>query len=307
MVLSSRDVDVFEGARGRLEAIAYRMLGSAGDAEDAVQDTFLRWQAADRDSVEIPEAWLTRVLTNLCLNQLTSARARRETYVGQWLPEPILAGDRMLGPAETAEQRDTVSIAVLTLMERLTPNERAVYVLREAFGYPHAEIAGILDLTEPNCQQIHRRARQHMAAGRARTATDATAARRIAEQFLAAALTGEVEPLVRMLTGDAVGVADGGGEVPARTTPIHGGLQLARLLRGILRPGSIDRFIPEGALTIHAAVVNEGPALVALAGEQVIGVICLEVTGEGIAALHIQGSPSKLRRITREWAATRTE
>src|SRR5690349_11458358 len=133
MVVSVQDVEVFERSRGRLEAIAYRLLGSAGDAEDAVQDTFLRWQAADREQVEIPEAWLTRVLTNLCLNQLTSARARRETYVGQWLPEPVLAGDRMLGPAETAEQRDSVSIAVLTLMERLTPNERAVYVLREAF------------------------------------------------------------------------------------------------------------------------------------------------------------------------------
>jgi RNA polymerase sigma factor (sigma-70 family) len=307
MVVSTRDVEVFEQSRGRLEAIAYRLLGSAGDAEDAVQDTFLRWQAADRERVEIPEAWLTRVLTNLCLNQLTSARARRETYVGQWLPEPVLAGDRMLGPAETAEQRDSVSIAVLTLMERLTPNERAVYVLREAFGYPHAEIAGFLDLTEPNCQQIHRRARQHMAAGRTRTETDVASARRIAEQFLAAALSGEVEPLVRLLAGDAVGIADGGGEVPARTTPIVGGLQLARLLRGILRPGAIDRFIPPGALTIHAAVVNGGPALVALAGDQVIGVICLEVTGDGIKTLHIQGSPSKLKRITQAWVTLHTE
>ncbi|WP_433796118.1 RNA polymerase sigma factor SigJ [Actinoplanes sp. CA-252034] len=306
MVVSSRDVEVFEQARPRLEAIAYRMLGSAGDAEDAVQDTFLRWQAADRELVEIPEAWLTRVLTNLCLNQLTSARARREAYVGQWLPEPLLDGDRMLGPAETAEQRDSVSIAVLTLMERLTPNERAVYVLREAFGYPHAEIAGFLDLTEPNCQQIHRRARQHMADGRARTETDVASARRIAEQFLAAALSGEVEPLVRMLTGDAVGVADGGGEVPARTTPIVGGLQLARLLRGILRPGAIDRFLPSSDLSLHAAVVNGGPALVAVAGDQVVGVICIEVTADGIAALNIQGSPSKLHRITREWATAQS-
>jgi RNA polymerase sigma factor (sigma-70 family) len=307
MVVSTRDVEVFEQSRGRLEAIAYRMLGSAGDAEDAVQDTFLRWQAADREHVETPEAWLTRVITNLCLNQLTSARARRETYVGQWLPEPLLTGDRMLGPAETAEQRDSVSIAVLTLMERLTPNERAVYVLREAFGYPHAEIAAFLDLTEPNCQQIHRRARQHMAAGRARTETDVASARRIAEQFLAAALSGEVEPLVRMLTGDAVGVADGGGEVPARTTPVIGGLQLARLLRGILRPGAIDRFLPSGDLSLHAAVVNGGPALVGLAGDQVVGVICIEVTEDGIAALNIQGSPSKLKRITREWATTHPE
>src|ERR1043165_2730930 len=120
MALSTHEVDVFEDTRPRLEAIAYRLLGSAGDAEDAVQDTFLRWQAADRGYVEVPAAWLTKALSNICLNQLTSARARRVSYVGQWLPEPVLAGDPMLGPADTAEQRESVSMAVLTLMERLS-------------------------------------------------------------------------------------------------------------------------------------------------------------------------------------------
>jgi RNA polymerase sigma-70 factor (ECF subfamily) len=148
MPLTVSDVDLFEAARPRLGAIAYRLLGSAGEAEDAVQETFLRWQSADRAAIEVPEAWLTKVLTNLCLNQLTSARARRETYVGQWLPEPLLSGDPLLGPAETVEQRESVSMAVLTLMERLSPNERAVYVLRQAFDYPHREIAEILDITE---------------------------------------------------------------------------------------------------------------------------------------------------------------
>src|SRR3954462_11792140 len=143
MLLGPREVDLFEGSRARLEAIAYRLLGSASDAEDAVQDTFLRWQAADIGRIEVPEAWLTKVLTNLCLNQLTSARARCETYVGQWLPEPLLAGDPMLGPADTAEQRESVSYAVLALMERLSPHERAVYVLRETFDHPHREIADI--------------------------------------------------------------------------------------------------------------------------------------------------------------------
>ncbi|MGW2939265.1 sigma-70 family RNA polymerase sigma factor, partial [Streptomyces sp. NPDC001156] len=159
MPLTVNDVDRFEASRPRLEAIAYRVLGSASEAEDAVQETFLRWQAADVDRIEVPEAWLTKVLTNLCLNQLTSARARRETYVGQWLPEPLLAGDPMLGPADTAEQRDSVSYAVLTLMERLSPNERAVYMLREAFDYPHREIAEILDITEAASQQIFHRAK----------------------------------------------------------------------------------------------------------------------------------------------------
>lgn len=158
MPLGPREIAVFQHSRPRLEAIAYRLLGSASDAEDAVQDTFLRWQAADRERVETPEAWLTTVLTRLCLNRLTSARARRETYVGTWLPEPVLAGDPMLGPLDTVEQRESVSMAVLILMERLSAHERAAYVLREAFGYSHAEIAGILDLTETNCQQIYRRA-----------------------------------------------------------------------------------------------------------------------------------------------------
>src|SRR6478752_6418924 len=172
MPLTGADVDRFEACRARLAAIAYRLLGSAGDAEDAVQETFLRWQAADVDRIEVPEAWLTKVLTNLCLNQLTSARARRETYVGQWLPEPLLAGDPMLGPADTAEQRESVSYAVLTLMERLTPAERAVYVLREAFAYPHGRIAEILDTTESASQQLFHRAKKHIAEGRARTEID---------------------------------------------------------------------------------------------------------------------------------------
>ena len=148
MPLTANEVDRFEASRPRLEAIAYRMLGSASEAEDAVQEAFLRWQSADVDRIEVPEAWLTKVVTNLCLNQLTSARARRETYVGHWLPEPLLAGDPMLGPADTAEQRESVSYAVLTLMERLSPNERAVYMLREAFDYPHREIAEILVISQ---------------------------------------------------------------------------------------------------------------------------------------------------------------
>ena len=241
MPLSSDDVEVFERSRARLDAIAYRLLGSTSDAEDAVQDTFLRWQAADREHVETPEAWLTRVLTNLCLNQLTSARARRETYVGTWLPEPVLAGDPMLGPVDTVEQRESVSMAVLTLMERLSPNERAVYVLREAFGYPHGEIAEILGVTEANCQQIYRRARQHVATGRARAEVDEAAARRIVAEFLAAANSGETQRLVELLTDGVTSVGDGGGKIPARTTPIAGALAVAKFLRGLFKPSGVKR------------------------------------------------------------------
>ncbi|MGV9562620.1 RNA polymerase sigma factor SigJ [Streptomyces sp. NPDC003480] len=303
MALTMNDVDRFEASRSRLEAIAYRLLGSASEAEDAVQETFLRWQAADVGHIEVPEAWLTKVLTNLCLNQLTSARARRETYVGQWLPEPLLAGDPMLGPAETAEQRESVSYAVLALLERLSPNERAVYVLREAFDYPHREIAAILDLTEAASQQIFHRAKKHVADGKARTEIDEVAARRIIDEFLAAATSGRTEPLVRLLTQDAIAIGDGGGKVPARAKAFEGAVAVATFLRGLFKPSKAKRALVGGSPEAYATTANGDPALVAVLGGRVIGVMCLEITAEGIAGFRNQGNPDKLERATRRWAA----
>ncbi|WP_329055065.1 RNA polymerase sigma factor SigJ [Streptomyces violaceus] len=304
MALTMNDVDRFEAARPRLEAIAYRLLGSASEAEDAVQETFLRWQAADIGRVEVPEAWLTKVLTNLCLNQLTSARARRETYVGQWLPEPVLAGDPMLGPADTAEQRESVSYAVLALLERLSPNERAVYVLREAFAYPHREIAEILDITEAAAQQILHRAKKHVADGKARTEVDEAAARRIVDEFLAAATSGRTEPLVWLLTQDAIAVGDGGGKVPARARAFEGALAVAKFMRGLFKPGKAKRDLVGGSPDVYATTANGDPALVVVLDGRVIGIMCLEVTPEGIAAFRNQVNPDKLERATRRWAAT---
>ncbi|MFP3989364.1 RNA polymerase sigma-70 factor [Streptomyces sp. E11-3] len=304
MPLTMSDVDRFQASIPRLEAIAYRLLGSASEAEDAVQETFLRWQAADVDRIEVPEAWLTKVLTNLCLNQLTSARARRETYVGQWLPEPLLAGDSMLGPADTAEQRESVSYAVLTLMERLSPNERAVYVLREAFGYPHREIAEILDITEAASQQIFHRAKKHIADGKARTEIDEAAARRVVEEFLAAATSGQTEPLVRLLTEDAIAIGDGGGKVPARTKAFEGALAVAKFMRGMFKPSKAKRALVGGSPEVYATTANGAPAVVVVVDGRVIGVMCLEVTAEGIAAFRSQANPDKLERATRRWAAT---
>ncbi|MGW0578558.1 RNA polymerase sigma factor SigJ [Streptomyces sp. NPDC002920] len=303
MALTTKDLDRFEASRPRLEAIAYRLLGSASEAEDAVQEAFLRWQAADVDRVEVPEAWLTKVLTNLCLNQLTSARARRETYVGQWLPEPLLAGDPMLGPADTAEQRESVSYAVLALLERLSPNERAVYVLREAFAYPHREIAAILDITEAAGQQIFHRAKKHIADGRARTEVDEAAARRIVEEFLAAATSGRTEPLVRLLTQDALAIGDGGGKVPARAKAFEGALAVAKFMRGLFKPGEAKRALVGGSPGVYVTTANGAPAVVAVLDGRVIGVMCLEVTAEGIAAFRNQVNPDKLERATRRWAA----
>ncbi|WP_344480894.1 RNA polymerase sigma-70 factor [Nonomuraea monospora] len=303
MPLTVDDVDRFVASRPRLEAIAYRLLGSAAEAEDAVQETFLRWQAADVERIEVPEAWLTKVLTNLCLNQLTSARARRETYVGEWLPEPLLAGDPMLGPADTAEQRESVSYAVLTLMERLSPNERAVYVLREAFDCPHREIAEILDISEAASQQIFHRAKRHVADGKARTEIDEAAARRIVEEFLAAATSGRTEPLVRLLTADATSVGDGGGKIPARTKPFEGAMAVATFLRGLFRFGTATETLVGGRPEVHATVANGGPAIVAVLDGRVVGVMCLEVTPGGIVAVRNQINPDKLERATVRWAA----
>ncbi|WP_405584232.1 RNA polymerase sigma factor SigJ [Streptomyces sp. NBC_01092] len=303
MALTMSDVDRFEASRPRLEAIAYRLLGSASEAEDAVQETFLRWQAADVDRVEVPEAWLTKVLTNLCLNQLTSARVRRETYVGQWLPEPLLAGDPMLGPADTVEQRESVSYAVLALLERLSPSERAVYVLREAFEYPHREIAEILDLTEAASQQIFHRAKKHVAEGRARTEVDEAAARRIVDEFLAAATSGRTEPLVRLLTQDAIAIGDGGGKIPARAKAFEGAVAVAKFMRGLFKPSEAKRALTGGSPQIYGSFANGDPAILAVLDGRVIGVMCLEVTAEGIAGFRNQVNPDKLERATRVWAA----
>ncbi|NUR87711.1 MAG: RNA polymerase sigma-70 factor [Nonomuraea sp.] len=302
MPLTASDVDRFEAARPRLEAIAYRLLGSAGEAEDAVQETFLRWQAADVERVEVPEAWLTKVLTNLCLNQLASARARRETYVGEWLPEPLLAGDPMLGPADTAEQRESVSYAVLTLMERLSPNERAVYVLREAFDYPHREIAEILDISEAASQQIFHRAKKHVADGKARTEIDETAIKRIVEEFLAAATSGQTEPLVRLLTSDSIAIGDGGGKIPARVRPFQGAIAVAKFLRGLFKPAESKRGLVGGSPGVYVWPANGGPALVAVLNGRVVGIMCLEITEDGIAAFRNQVNPDKLARATEQWA-----
>jgi RNA polymerase sigma-70 factor (ECF subfamily) len=223
--------------------------------------------------------------------------------VGQWLPEPLLAGDPMLGPADTAEQRESVSFAVLALLERLSPGERAVYVLREAFGYPHREIAGILDITEAASQQIFHRAKKHVAEGRTRTEVDEAAARRIVDEFLAAATSGRTEPLVRLLTQDAVSIGDGGGKVPARAKAFEGARAVATFMRGLFKPGKAKRALAGGSPEVYAATANGDPAVVAVVDGRVIGVMCLEITSEGIAGFRNQVNPDKLERATRWWAS----
>ncbi len=295
------DTGRFEASRNRLASLAYRLLGSAIEAEDAVQDAFLHWQAADRQRIEVPEAWLTKVVTHLCLDRLRSARVRRERSAGAWLPEPLLAGDPMLGPADTYEQRESVSLAVLTLMERLSPLERAVYLLREAFSYPHAEIAEILDITESASQQHLHRARRRVTASRPRGGdVDPAAARRIVEEFFTAAASGRTEPLVALLTDDATAISDGAGltETLLRyDTP----QRIAAIARAGFTPTSAKRRFAGGTPAVHYALVNGSPAILFVLGDHVVGAVTFDLTGGRIAAVHGVAAPARLLRLAEAW------
>ncbi|SCF10775.1 RNA polymerase, sigma subunit, ECF family [Micromonospora viridifaciens] len=299
------DTSRFEASRNRLASLAYRLLGSAADAEDAVQDAFLHWQAADRQRIKVPEAWLTKVVTNLCLDRLRSAQARRERTVGAWLPELLLAGDPMLGPADTFEQRESVSLAVLALMERLSPLERAVYVLREAFSYSHVEIAEILDITESASQQHLHRARRRITAARRRGSggsgeVDPASARRIVEEFLAAAASGRTERLVALLTDDATAITDGAGL--AKTLLQYDTPQrIAAVVRAGFKPTPAKRRLAGGTPAIHYALVNGAPALLFVLGDQVVGAVTFDITNGKIATVRGIAAPARLARLREAW------
>ncbi|MBB3037906.1 sigma-70 family RNA polymerase sigma factor [Hoyosella altamirensis] len=299
--MDTATVERFEASRTRLASLAYRLLGSAADAEDVVQDAFLRWQAADRDRIEVAEAWLTRVVTNLSLDRLRSAKSRRERAVGTWLPEPLLDGDPMLGPAETIEQRESVTLAVLTLMERLSPVERAVYVLREAFSHSHAEIAQILDITESASQQHALRARRRIAAERNVSEVDGASARRIVEAFVAAASSGRTERLLELLTDDATATSDGAG-MAEKLLRFSGRERIAMVLRAGFKPTPAKRKVAGGTPSIHSGVVNNSPAVIAAIDNRVVGLVILEVRGDKVATIRGVASPARLGRLTEEWA-----
>ncbi|MFC4375940.1 RNA polymerase sigma-70 factor [Nocardia halotolerans] len=278
----------FSRHRPRLFALAYRMFGAASDAEDVVQETYLRWAGADRNEIVNPEAWLTTVTVNLCRSELVSARARRETYVGPWLPEPVPTGE--LGPLDTVEARESVSLALLTAMERLNPVERAVFVLREAFGYPHAEIAAMLDLTEANSQQILHRASTRVRAPKSRFVVPAEEARTMIERFLLAAATGDVSALRALLTDAVVSTADGGGKVNAARRPVVGAEPVARYLIGL------TRFLTPASTFAIAAVNGEAALVVRADGTKVSSVMFFELTEAAlVTAVRIVVNPDKLR------------
>ncbi|MGW1770718.1 RNA polymerase sigma-70 factor [Streptomyces sp. NPDC002104] len=277
----------FEEHRPRLFSLAYRMLGSAAEAEDAVQDAYLRWHGTEPGQVAAPGPWLSKVVTNLCLNRLTSARVRREEYFGPWIPEPVETGAGVLGPMETAEQRDSVSFAVLTMMERLSPPERAAVVLRDAFGYSHRDIAGVLDCTEANARQLHRRARQHLADGRPRFSSSREQDDELLARFLAAASEGAMDRLEQLLSEQVVVWSDGGGKASASTRPVAGRDNAARFLAGLFA-----RWVD--AARISFAEVNGVPAVVGWADGELTAFGALELGEGGITGVRLVLNPDKL-------------
>ncbi|MFE5398813.1 RNA polymerase sigma factor SigJ [Streptomyces sp. NPDC056568] len=283
----------FERPRPRLFGPAYRLLGSAHEAEDAVQDAYLRFGGADRAGIRQPAAWLAKVVIRLCLDRLTSARARRETCVGTWLPEPVLTSDGTLGPLETAERREAVSTAMLFLLERLTPTERVVYVLREAFAYGHRETAEALDLTEANCRQLCRRAVARVGEPGTRFRPAPERQERLVRSFLAAARDGDPAGLEKALAEDVVRWSDGGGQVGAALRPIEGRAKVARFL-----PGALSKFA--GGWDVGVAEVNGASALVARVGGEVVGVLSVEARDGCVTQVHVTVNPDKLDFVRRQ-------
>jgi RNA polymerase sigma factor (sigma-70 family) len=284
--------EVFEAERRRLFGLAYRLLGSASDAEDVLQSAFERWLMA-AGTVQSPAKWLTTVVTNLCLKELASARRRRERYAGTWLPEPVVTSAGALGPLETAEQRDSVSFAVLVLLERLTPPERAVFVLREAFGYSYGEIGQVLGRSEAGCRQLHRRAAQRVGTPMRRFRPDRAQWRRLTGQFLAAAAGGDVAGLEQLLAQDACYVGDGQGSgLPVARKPVTGRSRLARFLPRAVRMLAADPRFADARLTV--AEVNGQPAVLVSSRDSLLAVLIVQVDRTAITALWLVAAPGKL-------------
>lgn len=269
-----------------LFGLAYRMLGSASDAEDVLQDAYLRWRAAE--TVRNTKAFLTATVTRLCIDQLRSARSRREEYVGPWLPEPLVGAHDDSTETEL-EVADSLSMAFLLVLERLSPRERAAFLLREVFGYPYQDIARILHVSQDNARQLVHRSTKQVRSQKRRFEADAKTQRALTERFLLACGTGEVGPLVELLAEDAVLYSDGGGRVKAARKPIFGAARIARFLVSIIQDA------PRG-LRGRFETINGGPGvLLELAGEP-FGVITVETADDSIQTVNILLNPAKLPR-----------
>ena len=286
----SNRVAEFERHRRLLFSIAYRMLGSVADAEDILQDAFIRWQRASKTEVKSPKAFLITVVSRLCISHLQSARARREEYVGEWLPEPLATGVENQ-PSRIVQVDESVSMALLLLLERLTPVERAVYLLQDIFDYTHAEIAKTLDLTEANCRQLLHRAREHVRLARPRFKASEKEHREVLERFQEAAASGNMDNLLALLSLDVVLHSDGGGKAPAFPLPIYGPDKVANAvvkgLRILLSMKPVQRILQ----------VNGEPGIVSYVKGRPQSVFTLQVNDGRIDAIFIVTNPKKLANL----------
>jgi RNA polymerase sigma-70 factor (ECF subfamily) len=282
------DTKPFEAERRRLTRLAYRMLGSVAEAEDAVQDAWLRWSAADQAAITDPTAWLVRVTTRLCLDRLKSARARREAYVGPWLPEPLIEPE-IVDPVERAEE---VSVAFLLALQRLSPLERAVFLLRDVFDEDYAHVGEVLGRSEAACRQLSARARSHLKEAKPRFTVSDAEAQALANAFMQASARGDFAALETMLAKDAVMISDGGGKRPAALRPLIGREDIIQFLRAIAwRQGGV----PSG--DARAARINGLAGFVVNAPDGV-QTFTFEPDDHGrIAAIYIMRNPDKLSRV----------
>ena len=282
-------VDAFQASRGRLFGIAYRMLGTVTDAEDVLQDAWLRWQGTDRDTVREPAAFLSTIVTRLCLTALDSARARREVYVGPWLPEPILtgaSGPERTDPADAVEHAESLSLAVLLLLERLSPAERAAYVLHEAFDYPFRQVAEVLETSEANARQLASRARAHLDRERGAVVTDAEHDRMLGA-FLAASQSGDLATLEAVLTEHVQSVSDGGGVVTAARRVVGGREKVAQLILGL-----VEKYY-EG-MTFGTVEANGESAFLGVVDGAPSVLLTVDVAPDGVRSLFVVLNPHKL-------------
>ena len=284
--------DIFESTRPLLFSIAYRMLGSVSDAEDLVQDAFVRWLEAPEAEVRAPRAYLATIVTRLAINQLQSARSRRETYVGPWLPEPLVT-EYAPDPSEPIELAESLSMAFLMMLERLSPTERAVLLLHDVFNFDYSEVARIIDKSEVNCRQLLTRAKKHIGEPRARFDVDPVQADRLLNRFIDATRAGDIDGLLGVLAEDITLWADGGGKVPgAALRPIQGAETVARFVVQRARTGaSLGR-------RLQPTLINGQPGFVIYEGSEPRAALILETRGGRIHGIYAIANPDKLHALS---------
>src|SRR5215212_4347777 len=289
--------DPFLEHRSLLFAIAYRMLGSVADAEDAVQETYLRWRRAAGHDEEIrsPKAWLTTTISRVCLDQLGSARAKREQYIGPWLPEPLAGVTPDV--AETVADFDSLSIAFLVLLESLSPKERAVFLLHDVFGYDFASIGEIVGESDAYCRQLAKRARAHMAERRPRFETNPAQRERLTADFLRAVSEGDMPAFIETLTDDVTVFSDGGGKANAARKPVVGRDKVALFLTNLAR-------LAPAETSFRIESINGEPGIVTLIGGVVQNVVTFDFTDSAIRSIYIVVNPDKLRPVAQSLSST---